>query len=77
MRRSSRSNRNILLWMLSLIVAVSMVCGLVISVTTNLQRREATPVPTPLVQTETPTPTPTQTPAGPMPSPQPLATSAP
>lgn len=77
MRRSPRSKRNILLWLLSLLLVASMVCGLIFSIVGERAQRRATPTPrvAPTVVWEEPTAT--LTPAGPQPSPQPLATSAP
>ena len=79
MRRSSQSKRNIMLWVLSLILVASMICGLIVSVTSE-QGSTSTPVPTSALVSSTSTPTltpmPTATAAGPMPSPQPLATTS-
>ncbi len=77
MRRSPRSRRNILLWLLSLLLVASMVCGLIISILGNRPQRTATPTPyvAPTIILEAPTATETQ--PGPQPSPQPLTTSAP
>jgi hypothetical protein len=75
MRRSSRSNRNILLWILSLIIVASMVCGLIVTVLGGDSSRQPTDTPVPTVQRATSTPS--VTPSGPQPSPQPLTTSAP
>jgi len=67
-----RSNRTVLLWVVSLMIVLSMVCSLVVTLASGRQRRAETPAPaTPYIVTATPQPTATA--VAPVPSPQPPA----
>ncbi|MCD6520161.1 MAG: metallophosphoesterase [Anaerolineae bacterium] len=72
-RRSARQRRQTYLWILSLVVAFSMVCSFVIMM--RPPRPRPTPTPIPLIETSTPTSQPTAAPAtAGIPTPQQQAT---
>ena len=76
MRRSPRTKRDILLWLLSLLIVASMICGLIYSAIGTHERH--TPTPTHIVApTAIVAPSATHAPSGPQPSPQPLVPGAP
>lgn len=61
MKRSMKRRRQILLWILSLVIAASMLCSFVVMLRPPAPRPEPTPIPTRAIPTWTATPKPTPT----------------